>query len=382
MDCADESDEKYCKIVMMDSNYVKEVPLPPSGPNKMLEVNVGVTFYSITNLDELTQSYDSRFLLHVAWKDFRLSYQNLNPEMMENIIDEDVAKELWIPPIIVSTSKTGNSPLTYDRSTTMVVQRQEEPKPSNSYLHETNVFRGTKNKLLYMKQFDMDQTCEFDLSLYPFDTQVCAINVTVTTIFQSKLQLNSHKERIQYAGSKHLNQFIVVKMVSKVLDNGKTISCEIVLKRLVNNHILAIFFPTICLIIIGTLTLFIDPKHFDATIMVSLTTMLVTFTLYQSISEDLPKTGGIKLIDIWLLVGLIVPFAVFLILVIIEVLPEDDLASTVVVIGQNGCMTRKEFGGMGIRQKFIKWSRICILSFSVVFIIGFLGGSFILYHSQ
>jgi hypothetical protein len=46
--------------------------------------------------------------------------------------------------------------------------------------------------------------------------------------------------------------------------------------------------------------------------MVSLTSMLVMYTLYQSVAGSLPQTAYLKMIDIWLLFGLIMPFVVFL----------------------------------------------------------------------
>jgi hypothetical protein len=72
------------------------------------------------------------------------------------------------------------------------------------------------------------------------------------------------------------------------------------------------YLPTVCLLIIAEITLYIDDSHFDTTVMVSLTSMLVMYTLYQSVAGSLPQTAYLKMIDIWLLFGLIMPFVVFL----------------------------------------------------------------------
>ena len=58
--------------------------------------------------------------------------------------------------------------------------------------------------------------------------------------------------------------------------------------------------------------MYIDESHFEATIMVSLTSMLVMYTLFQSHTDSLPQTAYIKMIDIWFLHGLVVPFFVFI----------------------------------------------------------------------
>ena len=83
-------------------------------------------------------------------------------------------------------------------------------------------------------------------------------------------------------------------------------------------HLAATYLPTACLLIIAEITLFIDDSHFEATIQVSLTSMLVMYTLYQSIAVSLPQTAYLKMIDVWLLFGLMMPFIVFLLEVFFE----------------------------------------------------------------
>jgi Ca2+/Na+ antiporter len=53
--------------------------------------------------------------------------------------------------------------------------------------------------------------------------------------------------------------------------------------------------------------------------MVALTTLLVMYTLFQSISNTLPKTAYLKLIDYWLLFSLILPFVIFMFHMVREV---------------------------------------------------------------
>ena len=48
--------------------------------------------------------------------------------------------------------------------------------------------------------------------------------------------------------------------------------------------------------------------HFDAIVAVNLTGMLVMVTLYQTVNDNLPTTLSIKMIDIWMLFALAIPF--------------------------------------------------------------------------
>ena len=59
---------------------------------------------------------------------------------------------------------------------------------------------------------------------------------------------------------------------------------------------------------------------------VNLTVLLVLTTLFIGISNALPKTAYVKLIDLWLIVNLLMPFAEVLLHTIIDVLREKVAA--------------------------------------------------------
>ena len=70
------------------------------------------------------------------------------------------------------------------------------------------------------------------------------------------------------------------------------------------------------------MTLFFKKEHFKTAIPLAITSMLVMYTLKGSVTSKLPATSYIKFVDIWLLYGLLVPFFILLLLVLIEHLPE------------------------------------------------------------
>ena len=76
-----------------------------------------------------------------------------------------------------------------------------------------------------------------------------------------------------------------------------------------------------CLMVICQATLYFNKEHFKTNVPVTITTMLVMYTLYMAVSNKLPPTSYIKLIDIWLIFGLTLPFTVFFLHVLIEHLP-------------------------------------------------------------
>lgn len=67
------------------------------------------------------------------------------------------------------------------------------------------------------------------------------------------------------------------------------------------------------LLIISEITLFFDEARLEMSAGLTLTIMLVMYTMYQSIIETLAKTAYLKLIDYWLLFCLLMPFTTFMI---------------------------------------------------------------------
>ena len=123
---------------------------------------------------------------------------------------------------------------------------------------------------------------------------------------------------IQYSGPTSLVELSVTK-VNLISKGSNHLSVVIELRRKCFFHIVTTYFPTLCLLIIVEVLLFMPEGHFETTITVSLTTMLVMYTLYQSILDTLPQTSYLKLIDIWLIACLTLPFLVFLVEVVSQI---------------------------------------------------------------
>ena len=155
---------------------------------------------------------------------------------------------------------------------------------------------------------------------YPFDIQFCPIKLSIPTshinLFVMKWNDRPYLHKIKTTEFEVLDNL----MYNKTNTTQNEIIIYIKLRRKLSYHIFNTYVPSFCLAMIAGFTLFIDESHFEATIMVALTTMLVIYTLHQSISANLPQTSYIKMIDIWLFTGLITPFVIITILVIMDYL--------------------------------------------------------------
>ena len=153
---------------------------------------------------------------------------------------------------------------------------------------------------------------------YPFDTQKCPIVLDRTSDSYNQFVMKWSNSPI--INKVILTQYDVHQYLKYDNDSSSKITAgvEITLCRKLSYHIVNIYIPTLVLTIIAGFTLFIDVSHFEVSVMIALTSMLVTYTLYQSISAYLPPTSYMKMIDIWLFGGLTFPFVIITILVIMD----------------------------------------------------------------
>ena len=105
--------------------------------------------------------------------------------------------------------------------------------------------------------------------------------------------------------------------------DDQRVSMKIVLRRKIMSEMMTTYFPSALLMLITFATTFFKPFFFEAALSVNLTTMLVMTTIFISKMEGLPPTSDIKMIDIWLVLCQMVPFAEVVLLTAIEYHRDD-----------------------------------------------------------
>ena len=98
----------------------------------------------------------------------------------------------------------------------------------------------------------------------------------------------------------------------------------ITLKRKIMSEMMTTYFPSLLLMMITYATTFFKPFFFEAALSVNLTTMLVMTTIFISKMEGLPPTSATKMIDYWLILCQLVPFAQVVLLTMKENLREEE----------------------------------------------------------
>ena len=107
---------------------------------------------------------------------------------------------------------------------------------------------------------------------------------------------------------KELTMFTIIDLQLKNDPNGNIVYMALKLKRKIATELLTTYLPTILLLLISFTTIFFDRELFGDATQVNLTIMLVMTTIFTSKIEELPPTSDMKMIDIWLIFCLVVPF--------------------------------------------------------------------------
>merc|ERR1711978_78701 len=109
------------------------------------------------------------------------------------------------------------------------------------------------------------------------------------------------------------------KLETRTFDEHKQgLSMTVVMKRKITSEMMTTYFPSLLLTAITFATTFFKPFFFEAALSVNLTTMLVMTTIFISKMEGLPPTSDIRMIDIWLVLCQMVPFAEVILLTAME----------------------------------------------------------------
>ena len=104
----------------------------------------------------------------------------------------------------------------------------------------------------------------------------------------------------------------------------KGVKMVIKFRRKIMSEMMTTYFPSLLLMMITYATTFFKPFFFEAALSVNLTTMLVMTTIFISKMEGLPPTSATKMIDYWLILCQLVPFAQVVLLTAMEYLREEQ----------------------------------------------------------
>ena len=270
----------------------------------MLKVNL----ISILEIDEVGQKLSNQFNLFITWYDFRLKLYNMKKNLNMNTLTQAEKGTIWVPKLVFTNTKKKDITQNDEKSFAVARRDSDFEYSSETVKYNIFIFDGKNNPFVMSRVYDVDWICDYDMRWYPFDIQTCKINLELKGNLADFIDIVPDK--LEYLGPEALTQYFIkhVNISTEVLNKKYGVVVSITLGRRLLGTILTAYIPTVLLIIISHNASFFKPFFFESAISVNVTTMLVLVTLFISVSGSLPTTSYIKMMDIWMIFNLMIPF--------------------------------------------------------------------------
>ena len=163
---------------------------------------------TILNVDDVNEEFYISFTLKTQWFDSRLIFNNLKRREDLNVLRPAQYLSIWTPTFIFYNTKS-KLKSTLEESILKVI-------PNSNFTFETadmsnnnnvNLFKGSDNKLEISQVYDIKFICQYDMMLYPFDTQECHVDMVLIAIQDNFCTLSV--KRFSYTGNLNLRQYVI-----------------------------------------------------------------------------------------------------------------------------------------------------------------------------
>lgn len=240
---------------------------------------------SIGSVDPITMDYEVDLYLRQSWNDERLCSSNLTRAL--DLSDPKLVQAIWRPEVFFVNAKDA----------------------AFQYVTVPNLMLRIypNGNILYMLRLKMTFACMMDLSKYPFDMQICTMEMASFSKTTNELNLTwAPVNPVQLTEALKLPQYEIkdVKVltcnVSFHIGEFSCIVAEFYLKRAIGFHLLECYLPTVLIVIISWLSFWLDVEATPARITLGITTLLTMSFKGSSFQETLPQVSYVKAIDVWM----------------------------------------------------------------------------------
>ncbi len=155
------------------------MPKFPDASNSKLEVKVYVNKLRIVDIDYLKSSFNARFWLDMKWSDSRVTFNNIQHQKETQLTKEDMDK-LWLPALNFEVTPKISRTTRDDALIMKVTGYNKRPQFDLTKLHDDiNRYTGADVTIEASRLYNEIFTCEFQLQMYPFDSQICNMTFTL-----------------------------------------------------------------------------------------------------------------------------------------------------------------------------------------------------------
>ena len=285
---------------------------------------MNIDIYSILEITEVANTITLQINLKLTWLDPRLTMYNLKQDRDLNTLTQKFRNKIWIPEVVFFNTQHKQESLNDGKAFATILRKGKYEQSPRSELENSLIFEGAENPITISRVYDSEFLCEFDMAMFPFDTQVCSVVLTMKGNTDKFVRMVP--EDLVYLGPVDLTQYFIKQFQfehHKVLESSEAIKVDIVFGRRVLSTILTTYLPTFLLCLVCFSTNYFKAFFFEAIVTVNLTSLLVLTTLFISVFNSLPTTAYVKMIDIWLIFNLFVPFSEVILHTLMDSLRED-----------------------------------------------------------
>ena len=341
--CRDASDEQDCGLLGLEGSYNRKVP-PIISINATsfspAVVDITIILMKVVSINEVNHKIEFQFSAELGWRENRALFHNLKQDTSLNSLKDEEVAQLWLPLVIYDntdqkeTTRLAAPEADLQWTTTVTVTKEGNFTRSGlEEAHELEIFQGKENRLVMTQTYTKEFQCLYQLQRYPFDTQVCTIEMAVSVMEKKTVTLRP--EQMILKSPTELTQYVMTKWSLESDSNGG-VMMVVIFKRRITNELLTTYLPSLLLILTTYATTFFKPFYFEAAVTVNLTTMLVMTTVFTSVMDKLPPTAYVKMVDVWLIFGQLIPFIETVILTAMESLRDNDGSGNPTVINHHG----------------------------------------------
>ncbi|CAL4116894.1 unnamed protein product, partial [Meganyctiphanes norvegica] len=127
------------------------------------------------------------FNLTMMWLDADLQYINLNEDYTLNLLPSTFMKKIWSPWVDFTNTEGNHVTILDEQAFALIIRNGSGTVGDNSNPQEIELYSGLLNPLRISRQYGKKFQCTFQLSAYPFDEQVCYMQLTMLSASVKKL---------------------------------------------------------------------------------------------------------------------------------------------------------------------------------------------------
>ena len=157
----------------------------------------------IQDIQEVAQFIEVKLKISLQWMDARVLYYNIKPDEKMNSLTLDEQLDLWTPTITKNQLRTVN-----DKNTFGSIRREGNGSMIEKEVNEDiEVYTGSENFITISRVYSIKYFCEYDMRWYPFDQQICTIDMVLDGVLDNYAQLVPGQ--LKFSGAKELTQYFV-----------------------------------------------------------------------------------------------------------------------------------------------------------------------------